>query len=77
MPKAHGTYTTKRNAQTYAYEVTWRGDGQSVVWGAKVRLNNELVALPRGELVLQGGMDPTRAVWQEVESAIEDRVSAD
>jgi hypothetical protein len=77
MPKSHGTYTAKRNAQTYAYEVTWRGEGRSIVWGAKVRLNNELVALPRGQLMIQAGIDPTTAVWQEVESAIEHRMSAD
>jgi hypothetical protein len=77
MRKAHGIYTAKRDAQTYACEVTWRQLGQSIVWGAKVSLNSVLVALPRGELVLQDGMDPIRAVWQELVSTIEHRMSAD
>jgi hypothetical protein len=77
MPKAHGTYTAKRDAQTYAYEVTWRGGDQSIVWDAKVRLNNQLVAVPIGQVVPSQGLDPAAVVKQEIESAIEHRLSAD
>jgi hypothetical protein len=77
MPKAHGTYTAKRDSQTYAYEVIWRGGDQSIVWDAKVRLNNELVAVPIGQVALSQGLDPAAIVRQEIESVIEHRLSAD
>jgi hypothetical protein len=73
---AHGIYTAKRDGQTYSCEVTLRTGGESIVWVAKVRVNNVLVALPRGELMKQDGMDPIRAVWHELISAIEHRLSA-
>ena len=78
MPKLEGSYTAKRDAQNYAYEVTWRMTGQTTQWEAKVRLNEQLVGIPSGQvLVPPAGGDLTGALRREIESAIEHRMTID
>lgn len=77
MPKLEGSYTAKRDAQIYAYEVTWRLTGQTTQWEAKVRLNEQLVGIPSGQVLVPGGRDITGALQREIESAIEHRMTID
>lgn len=77
MPKLEGSYTAKRDAQIYTYEVTWRLAGHTTQWEAKVCLNDQLVGIPSGQVLIPGGVDLTAAMRREVESAIEHRMSID
>jgi len=74
MRKLEGAYKAKRDDQTYAYEVTCHVFGHTALWEAKVRLLNELVGLPCGEVVTAGGASLAGAVKSEVEAAIEHRL---
>jgi len=77
VPKLEGRYTAKRDAQIYAYEVTWRLTNHLTQWEAKVRLNDQLVGIPSGQVLVPGGVDLTGALRREVESAIEHRMTVD
>lgn len=77
MPKMEGSYTAARDSQKYTYEVTWRPAGASTHWEAKVRLNDQLVAIPSGQVLAAEETDLIAALRREVESAIEHRISLD
>ena len=73
MPTLRGTYTAKRDGQTYGYEVTWQAGSAHVAWQAKVRLGDTIVALPSGSVPAAAGV--AEAVRRDVETAIEQRIS--
>lgn len=74
MRKLEATYKAKRDDQTYAYEVTCCVIGHTALWEAKIRLRDQLVGMPCGEVLTPGGVNLTGAVKSEVEAAIEHRL---
>jgi len=75
MRKLEGAYKAKRDDQTYAYEVTCHVFGHTALWEAKVRLLNQLIGLPCGEVLAPAGVSLAGAVKSEVEAAIEHRLA--
>lgn len=77
MTKLQGKYRAKRDDQTYTYEVSWRPAGHFAAWDAKVRLDNQLIGLPSGQVEVSR-VDPLdETIRHEVEQAIEHRLHAD
>ena len=74
MRKLEGAYKARRDHQTYAYEVTCHFFGRTALWEAKIRLRDELVGMPCGEVLSPGGESLAGAVKSEVEAAIEHRL---
>ena len=74
MRKLEGAYKAKRDDQTYTYEVTYHAIGHTALWEANIRLRDQLVGMPCGEVLTPGGVDLTGAVKLEVEAAIEHRL---
>jgi len=73
MKKLEGAYKAKRDHQTYAYEVTCHFIGRIALWEAKIRLRDELVGMPCGEVLTPEG-DLAGVVKLDVEAAIEHRL---
>lgn len=74
MRKLEGAYRAKRDDQTYAYEVTCWIIGHTALWEATIRLRDQLVGMPCGEVLARGGVGLAGAVKLEVEAAIEYRL---
>jgi hypothetical protein len=77
MDQFKGMYKAKRDEQTYSYVVTCWAIGRTALWEAMIRLGDQLVGMPSGEVTSPGGVDLTGAVRLEVESAIEHRLSVE
>lgn len=76
MPKLNGGCTTTQGRQ-YQYEVTWSASGPVIMWSAKVRHAERLVAVPTGEFRLPAGEEIEAGVRAAVEWAIEHRLTLD
>ena len=70
-----GRYKARRDGRGYAYEVSWSDSATGLLWEAKIRLDDELVGLPSGEIPAQRGQNARRLVRRAVESAIEHRLA--
>lgn len=70
-----GRYKARRDGRGYAYEVSWSDSATGLLWEAKIRLDDELVGLPSGEIPAHRGQNARRLVRRAVESAIEHRLA--
>lgn len=75
--KITGRYRPTRGQERFTYEATWHQSGTVIIWDAQVRLEERLVGLPSGEVLVGGATDLAGLVRREVESAIDHRLTLD